>query len=55
MRGVLHYVDISVCCDDLLARVFQVGHRTGSTDVLMIFDQVSWQTKLVFRFRRLVR
>lgn len=54
MRGVFHYVDISVCCE-LLAVVLQVGHDTGSTDVLMIFDQVSWWTKLVFRFRRLVR
>ena len=35
--------------------MFQVGHDTGSTDVLMVFDQVSWQTKLMFRFRRLVR
>ena len=54
VRGVFHYVDISVCCE-LLAVVLQVGHDTGSTDVLMIFDQVSWWTKLVFRFRRLVR
>ena len=44
MRGVFHYADVSVCCM-VLAGFVPDGRSRGSTDVLVIVNQVSWQSR----------